>query len=113
VAMFLKSKVTGKLDGYFIHKQFTIKVAMDPKEDWTCTSTLYEMRFFKTNGYRIQELTNIGSFDWLRIRINNWLIGYFKTEIVKDIEKVLGTAVRNSLSRFDCGEYLPSFKILL
>lgn len=113
MAMFLKTKVTGKLDGYFIHKQFTIKVAMDPKEDGTCTSTLHEMRFFKTNGYRIQELTNIGSFDWLRIRINNWLIGYFKTEIVKDIEKDLGTAVRNSLSRFDCGEYLPSFKILL
>jgi hypothetical protein len=113
MAMFLKSKVTGKLDGYFMHKQFTIKVAMDPKEDGTCTSALHEMRFFKINGYRIQELTNVGSFDWLRIRINNWLIGYFKTEIVKDIEKVLGTAVRNSLSRFDCGEYLPSFKIFL
>jgi hypothetical protein len=112
-AMFLKSKVTGELDGYFIHRQFTIKVAMDPKDDGTCTSTLHEIRLFKTNGYRIQELTNVGSFDWLRIRINNWLIGYFKTEIVKDIEKVLSTAVRNSLSRFDCGEYLPSLKIFL
>lgn len=113
VAMFLKSKVTGELDGYFIHRQFTIKVAMDPKEDGTCTSTLHEVRFFKTNGYRIQELTNVGTFDWLRIRINNWLIGYFKTEIVKDIEKVLSTALRNSLSRFDCGEYLPSLRIFL
>jgi hypothetical protein len=113
VAMFLKSKVTGKLDGYFIHRQFTIKVAMDPKEDGTCTPTLHEMRIFKTNGYRIQEITNIGSFDWLHIRINNWLIGYFQTKIVKDIEKVLSTAVRSSLSRFDCGEYLPSLKILL
>lgn len=113
MATFLKSKITGKLDGYFIHKQFIIKVAMDPKEDGTCSSTLHEIRFFKTNGYRIQELTNIEAFDWLRIRINNWLIGYFKTEVVKDIENVLSTAVRNSLSRFDCGEYLPSFKILL
>jgi translation initiation factor 2 beta subunit (eIF-2beta)/eIF-5 len=111
VATFLKSKLVGELDGHFIHRQFTLKVAMDPKEDGTCTSALHEIKLFKTNGYRIQEITNIGSFEWLHIRINNWLIGYFKTQIAKDIEKVLSAAVRNSLSGFDCGEYLPSFKI--
>jgi hypothetical protein len=113
VAKFLKSKLTGNLDGYFIHRQFTLKVSMDPKEDGTCTSALHEIRLFKTNGYRIQEITNIGSYEWLHLRINNWLIGYFKTQIAKDIEKVLSSAVGNSLSGFDCGEYLPSFKILL
>jgi translation initiation factor 2 beta subunit (eIF-2beta)/eIF-5 len=113
VAMFLKSNVTGELDGNFMHRQLTIKVAMDPKEDGTCTSTLNELRIFKVNGYRIQKITNIGSFDWLHIRINNWLIGYFQTKIVKDVEKIMSTAVRNSLSRFDCGEYLPSLKILV
>jgi hypothetical protein len=112
VANFLKSNVTGKLEGRFIHRQFTIKVAMDPKEDGTCTSTLYEIKFFKVNGYRIQEITNIQPFEWLHIRINNWLIGFFQTGIIKDVEKVLATALRNSLSRFDCGEYIPSFKIL-
>jgi hypothetical protein len=111
-ANFLKSNVTGKLEGRFMHRQITIKVAMDPKEDGTCTSTLYEIKFFKVNGYRIQEITNIGSFDWLHIRINNWLIGFFQSKIIKDVEKVLATAVRNSLSRFDCGEYIPSFRIL-
>ena len=112
VATFLKSNVTGNLEGSFIHRQITIKLAMDPKEDGTCTSTLYEIHFFKVNGYRIREITNIGPFDWLRIRINNWLIGFFQTKIIKDAEKVLATAVRSSLSRFDCGEYIPSFKIL-
>jgi hypothetical protein len=112
VATFLKSNVTGKLDGKFMHRQIMIKVAMDPKEDGTCTPTLYEIKFFKVNGYRIQDITNIGSFDWLQIRINNWLIGFFQTKIVKDVEKVLATALRSSLSRFDCGEYIPSFKIL-
>jgi hypothetical protein len=112
VAMFLKSKVTGELDGTFIHRQLTIKVTMDPKEDGTCTSTMNELRIFKMNGYRIQEITNIGSFDWLQRKINNWLIGYFQTKIVKDLEKVVSSAVRNSLSRMDCGEYLPNLKIL-
>jgi len=112
VANFLKSNVTGKLEGKFIHRQILIKVAMDPKEDGTCTSTLYEIKFFKVNGYRIQEITNIGSFDWLKIRINNWLIGFFQTKIVKVVEHVLATALRSSVSRFDCGEYIPSFKIL-
>jgi len=112
VATFLKSNVTGKLEGKFIHRQIIIKVAMDPKEDGTCTPTLYEIKFFKVNGYRIQDITNIESFDWLQIRINNWLIGFFQTKIVKDVEKVLATALRSSLSRFDCGEYIPSFKIL-
>lgn len=112
VATFLKSNVTGKLEGRFIHRQIIVKVAMDPKEDGTCTPTLYEIKFFKVNGYRIQEITNIGSFDWLQIRINNWLIGFFQTKIVKDVEKVLTTALRSSLSRFDCGAYIPSFKIL-
>lgn len=112
VATFLKSNVTGNFEGNFIHRQITIKLAMDPKEDGTCTSTLYEIKFFKVNGYRIREITNIGPFDWLRIRINNWLIGFFQTKIIKDVEKVLATAVRSSLSRFDCGEYIPSFKIL-
>lgn len=112
VANFLKSNVTGKLEGRFIHRQIMIKVAMDPKEDGTCTSTLYEIKFFRVNGYRINEITNIGSFDWLKIRINNWLIGFFQTKIIKGVENVLATALRSSLSRFDCGEYIPSFKIL-
>lgn len=112
VATFLQSNVTGKLEGKFLHRQIMIKVAMGPKEDGTCTPTLYEINFFKVNWYRIQEITNIGSFDWLQIRINNWLIGFFQTKIVKDVEKVLATALRSSLSRFDCGEYIPSFKIL-
>jgi hypothetical protein len=112
VAMFLKSKVTGELDGHFIHRQITIKVAMDPKEDGACTSTLNELRIFKVNGYRIQNITNIGSLDWLQIKINNWLIGYFQNKVVKDVEKVISNAVRSSLSRFDCGEYVPSLKIL-
>jgi translation initiation factor 2 beta subunit (eIF-2beta)/eIF-5 len=112
VATFLRSKLTGKLDGNFIHRQFTVKVAMDPKGDGTCTSALHDIRLIKTNGYRIQEISNIGSYEWLHIRINNWLIGYFKTQIAKDIEKVLSAAVSNSLSGFDCGEFLPSFKIL-
>jgi len=112
VATFLKSNVTGKLEGKFMHRQFMTKVAMNPNEDGTCTSTLYEINFFKVNGYRIQEITNIGSFDWLQIRVNNWLIGLFQTKIIKDVEKVLATALRSSLSRFDCGEYIPSFKIL-
>jgi len=112
VANFLKSNVTGKLAGKFIHRQLMIKVAMDPKEDGTCTSTLYEIKFFKVNGYRIHEITNIGSFDWLKIRINNWLIGFFQTKVIKGVENVLATALRSSLSRFDCGEYIPSFKIL-
>ena len=112
VATFLNSNVTGKIEGKFIHRQILIKVAMDPKEDGTCTSTLYEIKFFKVNGYRIHEITNIGSFDWLKIRINNWLIGFFQTKIIKDVEKVLATALRSSLSQFDCGEYIPNFKIL-
>ena len=112
VATFLKTNVTGKLEGKFLHRQIMIKVAMNPNEDGTCTSTLYEIKFFKVNGYRIQEITNIGSFDWLQMRINNWLIGFFQTKIVKVVEKVLATALRSSLSRFDCGEYIPSFKIL-
>lgn len=112
VANFMKSNVTGKLEGKFIHRQILIKVAMDPKEDGTCISTLYEIKFFKVNGYRIHEITNIGSFDWLKIRINNWLIGFFQTKIIKGVENVLATALRSSLSRFDCGEYIPSFKIL-
>lgn len=112
VATFLMSKVTGKFEGTFMHRQIMIKVAMDPKEDGTCTLTLYEINFIKVNGYRIQEITNIGSFSWLKIRINNWLIGFFHTKIIKDVEKVLSTALRSSLSRFDCGEYIPNLKIL-
>ncbi|KDR17359.1 uncharacterized protein LOC110831783 [Zootermopsis nevadensis] len=112
VAMFLKSKVTGELHGNFMHRQLTMKVAMDPKEDGTCVSTLNELRNFKVNAYRIKKITNIGSFDWLQTRINNWLIGYFQTKIVKEVENMMSTAVRSSLSRFDCGEYLPSLKIL-
>ena len=112
VASFLMSKVKGKLEGRFMQRQITIKVALDPKEDGTCASTLYEIKFFKVNGYRIQEITNIGSFDWLKIRINNWLIGFFQTKIIKDVEKVLATALRSSLSRFDCGEFIPNLKIL-
>jgi hypothetical protein len=112
VAIFLNSNVTGKLEGRFMYRQFTIKVAMDPKEDGSCTSTLYEIKFYKVNGYRINEITNIGSFDWLQIRINNWMIGLFQSKIVKDVEKVLATALRSSLSRFDCGIYIPNLKIL-
>jgi hypothetical protein len=85
---------------------------MDPKEDGTCLSTLYEIKFFKVNWYRIQEITNIGSFDWLQIRINNWMIGFFQSKIIKDVEKVLAAALRSSLSQFDCGEYIPNLKIL-
>jgi hypothetical protein len=112
-AVFLNSNVKGELDGNFIHRQMTIKVALDPKEDGTCVSTLNELRIFKVNGYRIKQITNIGSFDWLHVRINNWLIGHFQTKIAKDVAKAISTAVRNSLSRFDCGEYLPSLKILV
>jgi hypothetical protein len=112
VATFLNLNVTGKLEGRFMYRQFTIKVAMDPKEDGSCTSTLYEIKFYKVNGYRITEITNIGSFDWLQIRINNWMIGFFQSKIVKDVEKVLATALRSSLSRFDCGIYIPNLKIL-
>jgi hypothetical protein len=112
VATFLNSNVTGKVEGRFMYRQITIKVAMDPKEDGSCTSTLYQIKFYKVNGYRINKITNIGSFDWLQIRINNWMIGFFQSKIVKDFEKVLATALRSSVSRFDCGVYIPNLKIL-
>ncbi|XP_069705323.1 uncharacterized protein [Periplaneta americana] len=111
-AKFLTSEVKGELDGTFLHRKLTLKVSMEPKSDGTCVTALKELRAFKFNGYRINNITEIGSFEWLKIRINNWLVGFFQVTIVKDVEKELSVAVSNSLSHFDCGEYLPHLKIV-
>ncbi|PSN58382.1 hypothetical protein C0J52_12989 [Blattella germanica] len=111
-ATFLKTEVKGEMEGTFLHKKMVLKIAMHPREDGTCTSSLNELKVLKMNGYRIKHITNIGSLDWLERRINNWLVGYFHTRIVHDLEKELTSAIHKSLSRFDCGEYVPHLKIL-
>jgi hypothetical protein len=73
---------------------------------------MYEIKLLRVNGYRINEIKNIGYLEWLKIRIKKWLIGLFKKKIIKGVENVLENDLRSSLSRFDCGEYIPSFKIL-
>ena len=112
-ASFLKMKIIGELEGTFLHTKMIMKVSMNPKDDGTCHSSLSELRAFNVNGYKITSMTNIGSLDWLQAKINNWLIGYFQTKIIREVEKELVHAVHKSLNQFDCGEYLPHLKLLL
>ncbi|KAJ9584538.1 hypothetical protein L9F63_021148 [Diploptera punctata] len=111
-ALFMDTQVSGEMDGIFLQTKMIFKVSLNPNSDGTCQSNLSELRAYKMNGYRIKNISNIGSLDWLQRRINNWLIGYFQIKIVKEIEKELSEAVHTSLNRFDCGDYLPHLKVI-